>query len=696
MNVILLLICMATLAFAEVHPGLKNAIDNGDYKTAKNLKEKMHVEGTYLPPSLSIKDAEFIYGPIINYKWLLDIDSYGCSRYSNNECSPEFIDKYLVKVCSGTTEYDVEVCLAWLNATPPTEWSRYANYFCKNQETISICSLYVEKQPLETQYEVLKELDEKKLLEFEKTTEIDTVVKEKLSKKQCLENWKQVYSSVKASIEYDSQLGTYRQHFSRGYLNESIICSFDGSRKKLQQCLGYLDEFSKGMKKECNSGKIEIDVQKKIQVKRLNKPFETVLKKMWEALLKTPWFAMDEYWIKRYLFVTKKVDTENECIKFLVNIYSSNAKISASNIKSACLAYPSIDKTISRDYGVEIFSCSKILSDYPAILGTRCEAKDSSWIKKIPVDLESRLGDKISLVCDKGEGVFRKISELEEKTGLLCDKTMNSWIKIYADQKDSGVVCDGKNGKLRKASEIEIYTKKICESAEKSWLDESKKFVCDKKLGKFRKATAVEKEAGLCTSDNQYKDTLSLYTCLNESWQRTKEVNVKNFKDYRDGQVYRAVKIGNQIWMAENLNFASEKSRCYDREGTKCSTYGRLYNWKTATTICPEGWHLPTKAEFEKLIAATGADEKAGVALKSISGWNDGDGTDQYGFNALPAGGYYDNLGPSGGGAETGFWSSTEEEHGKAIIMILLHDKDLAIPGSISKVYKFSVRCLKD
>ena len=508
MNVILLLICMATLAFAEVHPGLKNAIDNGDYKTAKNLKQKMHVEGTYLPPSLSIKDAEFIYGPITNYKWLLDIDGFGCSSYSNNECSPEFIDKYLVKVCSGTTEYDVEVCLAWLNATPPTEWTRYANYFCKNKKSIKTCSLYVEKQPLEKQYEILNELDKKNLVEFEQTMEIDTVVKEKLSKKQCLDNWKQVYSVVKASIEYDSQKGEPWNHISRGYLQESIICFFDGSRKKQQQCLGYLDEFSKGMKKECNSGKIEIDVQKKIKVKRPYKPFDNVLSQLRKKIDSLSWYEWDDKSVELLNFLRKYEgngeikETEN-----LINQYSKFANISISDAKRACLLYPKVDKTISEKTGIYIFSFIWILKDFPAYLDSGCDAKEYSWIKKIPLLLMDAK-DSMLLVCDKNTKKYRVTDEFETLSGQLCENPDSSWMKTYYWDKESyykkdstTLVCDRKIGKFRKATEIEAYLKKLCENPEKSWLDTTSQVVCDKKLGEFRIATDVEKYTrGLCES----------------------------------------------------------------------------------------------------------------------------------------------------------------------------------------------------
>jgi len=109
------------------------------------------------------------------------------------------------------------------------------------------------------------------------------------------------------------------------------------------------------------------------------------------------------------------------------------------------------------------------------------------------------------------------------------------------------------------------------------------------------------------------------------------------FKDDRDSKTYKYVVIGTKTWMADNLNYATEGSLCYDATEANCTTYGRLYAWSTAKTACPSGWHLPDDAEWTTLINFVGT--AAGKKLKSISGWNsNGNGTDDYGFSALPGG----------------------------------------------------------
>jgi uncharacterized protein (TIGR02145 family) len=109
------------------------------------------------------------------------------------------------------------------------------------------------------------------------------------------------------------------------------------------------------------------------------------------------------------------------------------------------------------------------------------------------------------------------------------------------------------------------------------------------------------------------------------------------FIDKRDGKTYKTVKIGNQVWMAENLAYNAQGSVCYDNDPANEAKYGRLYDWETAKKSCPEGWHLPSDEEWQMLIDFVGED--AGKKLKAKSGWADnGNGTDKHGFTALPGG----------------------------------------------------------
>ena len=167
--------------------------------------------------------------------------------------------------------------------------------------------------------------------------------------------------------------------------------------------------------------------------------------------------------------------------------------------------------------------------------------------------------------------------------------------------------------------------------------------------------------------------------------------------DSRDDQTYKTVTIGTQTWMAQNLNYKTTNSYCYGDKATNCTKYGRLYTWATAMEVCPSGWHLPAKAEFETLFNAVGGQLTAGKMLKSTNGWNSsGNGTDAYSFSALPAGGWYGDEGFDYEGYDASFWSSTENGSNYAYDVYLYHDDDSASPYDNLKDDGFSVRCIKD
>ncbi len=196
------------------------------------------------------------------------------------------------------------------------------------------------------------------------------------------------------------------------------------------------------------------------------------------------------------------------------------------------------------------------------------------------------------------------------------------------------------------------------------------------------------------------------------------DATANTLKDLRDGKVYKTVKIGDQVWMAENLNFETDSSFCYSDSAYFCAMHGRLYKWAAAVGksesecgygntcslpsgdvqgVCPSGWHLPSKAEFESLIATVGEDSTAGKVLKSASGWTAGGyGTDDFGFAALPAG-TRGHGGGYGGAYFLGFfWSSTEIGDNSAFNMYLTFDGDSVHQSVDIKDFAFSVRCVKD
>jgi uncharacterized protein (TIGR02145 family) len=220
--------------------------------------------------------------------------------------------------------------------------------------------------------------------------------------------------------------------------------------------------------------------------------------------------------------------------------------------------------------------------------------------------------------------------------------------------------------------------------------------------------------------------------------------------------LYKIVTITNpnkeysETWMAENLNYAKKEnysytvggviyydstSHCYgdgakgvtDRGAANCAKYGRLYHWYTAVGrsrdeckgkicdlgdgiiqgICPQGWHLPSMSEWEKLIEAVDETNSiAGLLLKSQNGWNNykengntqsGNGTDAYGFSALPAGSA-SSLSYSYIGEMTEFWSSTQSNNSDyaKISYFNKNHNDVILTYTGLKGASISVRCIKN
>jgi uncharacterized protein (TIGR02145 family) len=175
--------------------------------------------------------------------------------------------------------------------------------------------------------------------------------------------------------------------------------------------------------------------------------------------------------------------------------------------------------------------------------------------------------------------------------------------------------------------------------------------------------------------------------------------------DGRDGRKYRTVKIGNQTWMAENLNYQTDSgSWCYNNSADSCENYGRLYDWNTAKTVCPAGWKLPSRQEWNVLASAAGGGSKAGKKLKARSGWCDrGNGTDDYGFSALPGGRRYSG-GRSGSGFSfvgyNGYLWTAEEENDSTAYYRDIYCNDIKYSNVLEDYdYKsngLSVRCIKE
>ena len=187
---------------------------------------------------------------------------------------------------------------------------------------------------------------------------------------------------------------------------------------------------------------------------------------------------------------------------------------------------------------------------------------------------------------------------------------------------------------------------------------------------------------------------------------------------------YESIKIGDQIWMSENLDVdrfrngdiiheaktkedwkragqTGQSAWCYyENNEANGRRHGKLYNWHAVNDdrgLAPEGWHISTDKEWSILIDMLGGENEAGKKIKSVEGWMDnGNGLNESNFTGLPSGyrddlGYFYNIGTNGY-----WWSSTEFKSNRAWTRYLDSQDSIAKRNSSSKVNGFSVRCLKD
>lgn len=186
---------------------------------------------------------------------------------------------------------------------------------------------------------------------------------------------------------------------------------------------------------------------------------------------------------------------------------------------------------------------------------------------------------------------------------------------------------------------------------------------------------------------------------------------------------YDTTTIGNQVWMAENLNFTpsgSSGSTCYSNTISNCTALGRLYYWETAMEssaasvtnpsnvkgICPAGWHIPSEAEFQELfdyVNDNNDTEHVSTSLKSTDLWSDRAGSDSFGFNGYPAGGKEYNGDYWAQTSLVGWWATTLAEDTrfvKAWYLTSQYDSFKPIEGvngtSTAANRSISVRCVKD
>lgn len=207
------------------------------------------------------------------------------------------------------------------------------------------------------------------------------------------------------------------------------------------------------------------------------------------------------------------------------------------------------------------------------------------------------------------------------------------------------------------------------------------------------------------------KELIDKYEKLQQAKHQSENMKDKPFSNHGKQKIYPfdTVQIGNQIWMAENLNIATPNSWCLYDNPENCKIYGRIYNWYDALEACPLGWKLPSDKDWKELEYFLGAKEEElnietwrgkniGGKLKAVSDlWdppNNG-ATNSTGFNALP-GGPRNKFGMYGKfGHNATFWTSSEHGEFQAVFRYLGYSRDDIARSDHSKLEGHSVRCIR-
>ena len=315
-----------------------------------------------------------------------------------------------------------------------------------------------------------------------------------------------------------------------------------------------------------------------------------------------------------------------------------------------------------------------------------------------------------------------EVTDMDELEEYKCDMSIIGEI-IYVKDKRKNYECDGDEW-------FESYNQKKSSSSVKNSSSSNKQSSSSKKQGDGgSRSTSSGQAESVMSSSSSAKSSSSFMSSSSAKSSSSSKIGCKtetedNCKygelvDNRDGQTYKTVKIGYQWWMAENLNYEVDSSFCYNDSAEYCEKYGRLYRWAAVVGkseskcgsgntcslpsgnirgVCPSGWHLPDSTEWNTLFDAVGGQSTAGKMFKSTSGWNDsGNGTDAFGFSALPAGFRLDNGWYYSEGKQANFWSSTEHIYNVlAYDMSLYNDDNHAYLLSGDKRFGRSVRCVRD
>ena len=365
----------------------------------------------------------------------------------------------------------------------------------------------------------------------------------------------------------------------------------------------------------------------------------------------------------------------------------------------------SLGKCVPEDFGKTVF-----VSDE----NTAYICADSAWKKLLPAS-----GEKSS--CE--------VKELSDSSGfkIVCD---GDSVGAILNEKTSGCkLFDGEDGTLVQVCGDDSTTFHIALCGDVPYKTDSE-FCYENTV--YAKCGSEIYSVGkdVCYDKKVYKNKALAWKDMNP------DIDYEVFTDARDGQAYRSVQIGEQTWMAENLNLgytAGQGSSCADGSEENCDKLGRIYLWSsamdsaavygetgkgcgfgdtvcvdTATVrgICPEGWHLPDTTEWIQLLDFVASELKDSIVHVSSGDYDENvsktlvsralGGNDKYGFGAVLAKVYANPVYYS----HTLFHSSSKDAQAEDFMAVAISDMNASYTSYLTKSSMYgmmiSVRCLKD
>ena len=294
-------------------------------------------------------------------------------------------------------------------------------------------------------------------------------------------------------------------------------------------------------------------------------------------------------------------------------------------------------------------------------------------------------------------------SVAEGSSSSMTVEPSSSSVKIEQSSSSEKAEASSSSVKVQESSSS-VKEEESSSSAKTDASSSSEKPVESSNSEQVEESSSSEKSSSSAGIPSKLYDC-EIYKCVTTKYLNP-DIEYGEYLDVRDSQVYRTVQIGEQVWMAQNLNYKSDmQSLCFDNDDNNCAKWGRLYTWAQAVKACPEGWKLPDSSEYGSLaifLKDSTGNKNVGKYLKT--GKNN-----LFGFSVLLGSGYFVG-GPdyfNEGGETYGrayFWTASETDEQNtleppdkyAIIRSLKYSNDIFGILPWEKQDGLSVRCLKN